>query len=201
MRPLICFGPFNVPPSGNHSGWAIHFASARRGASCVLRLLLLPLLRCVFAREFRIVGGQPVQFRRLLVRLAGAVFLRQDRHPLSVNSAVSICTARAALCGRTRRGCRKAGHPLHEKTDRPCGPLLRFMCPFCPHPRELRSLAQHPQELRLVVDDRNAELPRLRQLAAGAFARDDEVGLLRHAAGHLRAERLQLFRRLIPRHR
>src|SRR5690606_10824427 len=51
------------------------------------------------------------------------------------------------------------------------------------------SAAQHPQELRL-VDDGDAELLRLLELAPGLFAGDDEVGLLRHRAAGLSARLL-----------
>ena len=46
-----------------------------------------------------------------------------------------------------------------------------------------------------------AEFLRLGELAAGGFAGDDEAGLLRHAAGHLRAERFELRAGFVARHR
>ena len=53
--------------------------------------------------------------------------------------------------------------------------------------------AQHSLKILFVLNDRDSELLCLGQLAAGALAGDDEIGLLRHAAGYFGAQRLQLL--------
>src|SRR5689334_17265845 len=51
-------------------------------------------------------------------------------------------------------------------------------------------------EERFLVEHRDTELVRLVELRTGFRARDDEARLLRHAAGHLRAERFEPILRL-----
>src|SRR3546814_17182364 len=52
-----------------------------------------------------------------------------------------------------------------------------------------------------LVPDLDAEFLGFGQLAAGGLARDQETGLLRHAAGGLGAQRFELFLRLVAPHR
>src|SRR5215467_6439201 len=88
--------------------------------------------------------------------------------------------------GRTHEPCpaRRRSRTAHRSgRPRPCSPSVGSL---------LQELAE-----RGLVEERHAELLRLGELRTGILAHDDVARLLRHAAGHLAAARLDLGLRLL----